>query len=123
MGTSTRVRNATGSPDSVPAVGPSDMSEREVTALVARSYVRHLDRRAKERRVHLLRVVARLVVVGMILHTEIQERNALGMERCVIGRTRPVVARLEIVGVVAVAQGHTGLAGDRSGDRFQRRRV
>jgi len=39
MGTRTRARHATGSTGSVPAVGPSDVSERSGTAVVARSYV------------------------------------------------------------------------------------
>src|SRR5450830_1070312 len=39
MWTSTRERNSNGSAVSVPAVGPSDLSERYVTVVAARSYV------------------------------------------------------------------------------------
>ncbi len=40
MCTSTRARNSSGSTVSVPAVAPSDLSDRYVTARAARSYVK-----------------------------------------------------------------------------------
>jgi hypothetical protein len=47
MCTKTRAKNSSGSTVSVPAVGPSDLSDRYATAVAARSYVSRVIDRVK----------------------------------------------------------------------------
>ena len=74
---------------------------------------------AIERRVNFFDVVTGLVIISMIFDSEVEERNLLRVEDCMIRRVGPIVVWPDTLGVVPKANGNRGVQRRTIGDGLE----